>query len=137
MSQELLLEANPREAPREAACKAALQALLQCYNALSAESENWRDVLPRESRRFAAQAVALEATSRRKKHWRVKPKMHIFLELCSGEEKPSLFWAYRDEDFGGTCAHLAHRRGGLLRPGATSRGVLNRFLMKSQVPRIL
>ena len=90
-----------------------------------------------ESRKFAAQAVALEATSPKRKHWRVKPKMHIFLELCCGEEKPSLFWAYRDEDFGGTCARMARRRGGLLKPSATSSNVLKRFLMKSQVPRIL
>ena len=133
MSRELFVHAHPREN----ACKAALQSLEQCYDALSGESADWHEVLPRESRKFAAQAVALETSSRKKKHWRVKPKMHIFLELCCGDEKPSLFWAYRDEDFGGTCARLARRRGGLLRPRATSGNVLGRFLMKSTVPRIL
>jgi len=122
--------------PIEEACKVGIASLNQCYMALSSDSIFWRDILDEHSRRFAAQYVALEAATTHNKRWVVKPKLHLFLELCSSGEKPSKFWAYRDEDFGGTCAHLARRRGGLLRPSATSASMLRKFMVKSRMPRI-
>ena len=62
--------------------------------------------------------------------FRVKPKMHLFLELCISGSKPSLSWTYRDEDFGGTAAQLSRRRGGLLSAKATSHNFLLRFRLK-------
>ena len=132
MAQGILVDADPHEQ----ACKVALGALHQCYMALSDGSIFWKEILEESSRRFAAQYVALEQTKKNAKHWRVKPKLHLFLELCSMGEKPSKFWAYRDEDFGGTCARFARRRGGLLKPNATSRTMLQKFMMKSKLPRI-
>ena len=68
------------------------------------------------------------------KLWKIKPKLHLFLELCSVERtRPSLCWNYRDEDFGGSVARLARRRGGLLSASAFSR---NLILMWSMQPMI-
>ena len=124
----------------EAAMKSAAQELGQCYMALSSSSEGRADALAIHGRLFAAQCVALEAAmNRRGDHvsWRLKPNMHMFLELCSDGSQPSLFWTYRDEDFGGSCAHLARRRGGLMRPGATSGALLRRFRILQPPPRIV
>ena len=46
--------------------------------------------------------------------WRVKPKLHMFLELCSEGSHPAKFWNYRDEDWGGSVARMARGRGGEL-----------------------
>ncbi len=68
------------------------------------------------------------------KLWKIKPKLHLFLELCSVETtKPSLCWNYRDEDFGGSVARLARRRGGLLSARAFSQ---NLILMWSLQPML-
>ena len=88
------------------AMRAAAVELHQCYQALSCNSILWEDILRASSEKFAAQYVALE----NEVTWRVKPKMHLFLELCSDGSRPALFWTYRDEDFGGSCAAWAARR---------------------------
>lgn len=125
--------------PVERAMLAAARELRQCYDALSGTPASIPDALSTHSRRFAAQYIALETAMRARGDtvsWRVKPKMHIFLELCSQGGQPSLFWTYRDEDFGGACAHLARRRGGLLRAKATSASLLRKFCILQPPPRI-
>jgi hypothetical protein len=78
--------------------------------------------------------LILEFLSPGMKLWKIKPKLHLFLELCSVERtRPSLCWNYRDEDFGGSVARLARRRGGLLSASAFSR---NLILMWSMQPMI-
>ena len=52
--------------------------------------------------KFAQQLVALESVD--PACWGLKPKLHLWLELCASGTSPSLFWTYRDEDFEGTCA---------------------------------
>lgn len=113
--------------PEAEAIKAAASNLCRCYEALSSSSSG--DDLASCSRRFAAQFVALEQISPERR-WRVKPKMHMFLELAAEGSNPSLCWTYRDEDFGGTCARLSRRRGGLLKAQETSTVLLQRFLIK-------
>ena len=34
--------------------------------------------------------------------WGLKPKLHLWLEVCASRASPFLFWTHRDEDFGGT-----------------------------------
>ena len=102
--------------------------LAKCYSCLS--SQNFDQQVMRESSiRFARQFVALEQFHGGK-FFTVKPKMHLFLELASGRNKPSTCWTYRDEDFGGSCARMSRRRGGLLNPTATSSGLIARFRIK-------
>ena len=70
------------------------------------------------------------------KLWRLKPKLHQFLHLCSEGGIPSKTWTYRDEEFGGSVARLARRRGGMLRPQATSAKVLWSFATQCKAVRI-
>ena len=109
--------------------------LNRCYRALSSEEIFHGPVLVENSRKFAAQLVALEAASE-KPFWKVKPKLHLFLELCFAEGKPSLCWTYRDEDFGGSCAQMSRRRGGLVNPSATSASLLQRFMIRQPMIRL-
>lgn len=133
LSQAGLLDATNNV---HTAMRAAAVELNECYQALSSNSIFWEDILRVSSRKFAAQYVALERAHLGENVWRVKPKMHLFLELCSDGSRPAMFWTYRDEDFGGSCAAWARRRGGLLRASATSENLLSRFKMKSSVPRL-
>jgi hypothetical protein len=121
--------------PLEQAMLVAATSLNECYSCLAGDSIFWEDLLPLHSRLFAAQLVALEACGDGTK-WKVKPKLHLFLEMCSEGSKPSLVWTYRDEDFGGSCATMARRRGGLQKPGATSANLLTKFRIKNPAPRI-
>ena len=130
LSQELL-----SDAPREAAAKTGMMHLHRCYEALSGDSIFASDVLREQSLRFALQYVALEQTAEGKA-WRIKPKLHLFLEICCEGSKPALFWNYRDEDFGGSVAHLSRRRGGLLSARAFSRNLLERFKVKEPMIRM-
>lgn len=128
------------EEPIELAMRAAATQLQACYAALSASAVAPHASLALASRRFAAQYVALERAMLDRGDavsWRVKPKLHMFLELCSDGSQPSLFWTYRDEDFGGSCAHMARRRGGLLMPSATSKTLLTKFKILQPPARIV
>ena len=69
---------------------------------LSSDSVFAEDVLRGSSVKFAQQSVALESVD--PGCWSLKPKLHLWLELCASGASPSLFWTYRDEDFRGTCA---------------------------------
>ena len=71
--------------------------------------------------------------------WRLKPKMHLLQELCEMREQPSnpsLFWTYRDEDFGGSIAHISRRRGGKNSSSSTATSVLDRFIAQTVVPTL-
>ena len=68
--------------------------------------------------------------------WRVKPKLHMLLELCSEGSRPSTFWTYRDEDFGGSVSRMVRRRGGLLSVRAFSKSLIDKFRMHQPMLRI-
>ena len=62
-------------------------------------------------------AISKQLKDSSDKPWVFKPKIHVFQELCEvpklEEGNPSLSLdGNRDEDFGGTIAHTARRRGG-------------------------
>jgi len=135
--QELATTLLVDDNPKEEAMKSGIYHLHQCYQALSSSSIFFDDILSRSSRLFAAQYVALEASSIGTRFWRIKPKLHLFLELAASGSQPSSFWCYRDEDFGGACAHMARRRGGLARAGPTSSTLLHRWRMRNPVPRLV
>ena len=58
------------------------------------------------SRRFASLFVALE---QRTTTFGIRPKLHMFQELCEMTvgSRPAAHWTYRDEDFGGSLVALA------------------------------
>jgi len=60
--------------------------------------------------------------------------VHLLQELCEMQEQPSnpsLFWTYRDEDFGGTVVHISRTRGGNSIPISTATSVLQRFIAQN------
>ena len=91
------------------------------------------------SRTFALLQVALEthAEQHNSLNWYVKPKLHMFQEMCEfGSTRPATCWTYRDEDFGGSVASYAWRRGGALTAVSVSSMVLIKFRAKHNVPHI-
>ena len=127
-----------RERPVEEAAISAMRHLHQRYASLShdggAGANDSNGDLADKSAQFAAQFVALEAVDG--KQFPVKPILHMFVELGMGNGSPAKCWTYRDEDFGGSCAKFARRRGGLLSVRGTSTGMLTKFRMQAPVVRI-
>lgn len=124
------------DVPEESACKSAAYHLFRCYECLSKRAPNSHEVLLSSSIAFALQYGALRDIST-DPLWRVKPKMHRFLELCHEDCLPSLFWTYRDEDFGGTIAHLSKARGPSKRAFVYMQRALEMFGFKNPEPRLL
>jgi hypothetical protein len=64
--------------------------------------------------------------------WRMKPKFHMLQELLEFQSfslgNPRGFWEYQDEDFVGTIATLALKRGGANTHLACSGNVISRYL---------
>lgn len=126
-----------KEEPLEAAARQIASELRAMYGCLSSEAPFAADRLATHCRRFAALWVTLKGRSA-DPLWRVKPKLHLLQELCemSAGARPALFWTYRDEEFGGTCAQWARRRGGTHSAKAVGRSVLLRFITREAVPRL-
>ena len=71
--------------------------------------------------------------------WRVKPKLHMWLELCDLTDgaDPALTWTYRDEDLGGAVAQMGRRRGGKFSAERVGRNTLQRFCFRHPFPYIV
>ena len=134
LAQELCNKDDPVE---EALYWAAFH-LNECYKALSASMPPaaCTAALKQHSTKFALQYVSLHdhCYPNDNRLFRIKPKLHFFLHLCSDGGDPAKHWCYRDEDFGGSVARVARRRGGLLKVAATSKRVLESLQL--QAPRI-
>ena len=85
---------------RERTMITAAKHLNDCYKHLPADEFHGLG-LKENAIRFAGAYIALSQTSTHEMLWRVKPKMHLFLELCDGSVEPSNIRAYRDEELGG------------------------------------
>ena len=117
--------------------KAATEAgkyLAECYSCLSHDYFD-KDKFSSSARKFVILYGSLASLHPDQMVWRCKPKLHIWLHLCEESlDSPALHWVYRDEDFGGTLAHIATRRGGANSPTAVSHMVLQMFYAKHQIP---
>jgi len=121
--------------PYEKTIKSATIALNRCYDCLSAPNFS-APVLARSSKEFALLSCALEAHMDNKL-WRVKPKLHLFQEMCEcSNSRPSTCWTYRDEDFGGSMASTSRRRGGKASPSSMATAVLTKFAVKNPMPML-
>ena len=122
--------------PVEDTIRAAIVDLAACYDCLSSDHPFSADLLAKHSLRFSLLCVALEDST---DNWHVKPKLHLFQEMCEMHEdlgeRPSAFWTYRDESFGGSVARLARTRG---RNTASSvaKSMLQKFMAKHLLPRL-
>lgn len=109
--------------------------LNSCYENLAGQRFNPAD-MALHSRTFCLLSVALEGLSENKL-WKTKPKLHQMQELLEmGVDNPTLYWCYRDEDFGGTLAGLARSRGGQSSPSSIAKRLLDKFVAKHKVPVI-
>ena len=128
VADERLSDADPVEHALKICCRS----LHQCYLCLDERSFLYADVATAQSTIFALQWVALH------RFWnpiddqafKVKPKLHLWLHICSDRSRPRRYWAYRDEDYGGAVARRGRRRGGILSALSCSRRVLERFWMQ-------
>ena len=124
--RELCSELCDPENPVEQSMLVASEHLQAVYECLSSSHANAAETFKDNSIKFALQYVALSDHFQPvdDRLFRIKPKLHFFLHLCSDGGQPSQHWCYRDEDFGGSIAKAARRRGGMSKPGATSTRVL-------------
>ena len=120
--------------PVEEAVRVGMHHLYMCYQCLSNTVIFSQELLRDSSFRFAQQFCALDTMNR--DLWRVKPKLHLFLELCIEQGRPTTCWTYRDEDWGGSVAKMSRRRGGLLSTAAYSSNLLDRFKMQQPMIRM-
>ena len=126
--RELLADGNDVEQT----VTAAAACLRQVYATLAEDSFLYADVARSQSINFALLWLALHDVQNHDddRCWRLKPKLHLFLHICSDGSRPARHWNYRDEDYGGAVARAARRRGGVLSAPAVSKTVLERFWMQ-------
>ena len=123
--------------PEDRAVQIACDQLNRCKDCLSGDSDVlWSDILRESSKKFALQFQALRMTAEGK-DWKVKPKMHHFLEMCADGQKPSMSWTYRDEDYGGSIAKMSRRRGGKKSAKSWSAQTMTLFCIHNPVPRLV
>ena len=129
---ELADERLSDDDPAEHALKICCRPLHQCYMSLDETSFLYADVATHQSTIFALQWVALHRlwNPSDANAFKIKPKLHLFLHICSDRSRPRRYWAYRDEDYGGAVARRGRRRGGILSVLSCSRRVLERFWMQ-------
>ena len=109
--------------------------LAKCYDCLSSKGPgDQTQELRRQSILYAEELVALAGMNDLR--YSLPPKLHMWLELCCEGCVPSQSWNYRDEDFGGSVASMARRRGGKESAQATSMATLKSFMLKQPVPII-
>ncbi len=113
---------------------ACCEHLNQCYANLSPASFCFES-LKTHCRKFCMLLVSLESHANDASKWAVKPKLHMFQELCETMNScPSLTWTYRDEDAGGGIMQVGRRRGGSNNCWATGQNMLDKFRAKNRIP---
>ena len=121
--------------PESFAAKTCMKHLARCYEFLQPTLQAQQDTLLDNALAFHANLLLLKEFNG--KRWQVRPKLHMFLELCLEGGTPSSSWPnYREESFGGSVSHQGHRRGGFSTPLAMSRSVLTKFCAKASLPRM-
>ena len=125
--------------PVHAAIRQAAYHLDQVYSALSERHPDPCATMKEHGMKFALQYVGLHdhLNDADDKAWRIKPKLHLFMHITSDNSIPRLTWTYRDEDFGGSVARMARRRGGLLRCSSVSHVCLSKFKMSTPCIRVM
>ena len=134
--------------PKEQAMIELTKNLKLAYGCLTNSSTPHPD-LPTYARKVAALWLGLARVIGLKGDWRVKPKLHMWLEACGACTDPNsddvcigntgcptLTWTYRSEDFGGSTARQAWRRGGPLSVYRLGRSTIQKFCAQHPVPYI-
>ena len=120
--------------PTERAAKAAAAELLKCLECLRDGEAPGK--LQTAAQAFAVQYKALRDASA-DPDWRIKPKMHLFMEMVSFTDQPQKTWTYRDEDFGGLVARQSRMKGSWKVTKSFTQHGLDLFAFKNPEPRIV
>lgn len=118
--------------------KSCMHELAVCYKCLVTFDATVLDVA---ARRMALLYVALEKEAEKSnaKRWKVKPKLHLFLELasflCLQKQfgNPKNFWTYSDESYGGKARHAATKRGGKNSSSSSAYKLLQSWCAKTNL----
>ena len=109
----------------EEAIKHTAHHLKNCYDCLS--RDGWSpQVFLRASKKFGTLLVELGRFPNQK-YFKVKPKLHMVMEIGRQGRRPTDTWTYRDESFGHVLSKHAQRRGGKFSIRTTSRTMLQKF----------
>lgn len=136
---QLLRSAWPAQSPHQRVVLAAATSMAECYAVLN----NWDPAkLDHHSRRCAKLLVSLEIEAQElnpgTRRWRIKPKLHAWLELCSRmcatKGNPREYWVYADESLGGVLRNIAELRGGENSARRIAENMLWRFQRKFKLP---
>ena len=106
----------------------------ECYTCLSHTCSRPAGYLKNQAAIFGEHVAKLHKLKPDK--YALLPKMHLFQELCSIGIQPSDGSLYREEDFGGSLAQMAHREGGPDTALSTSRLCLSRFCLNALPPSL-
>jgi hypothetical protein len=118
--------------------KVAAAYLLECYDNLHKARFN-KESLRKAATKFGLQYVGLHqlAKSQNIARWALKPKFHLFQELCHGaQSSPAKYYTYRDESFGGFVSSMCERRGGKYSPHGVGQSFLDKFAGLNQIPQL-
>jgi hypothetical protein len=118
--------------------KLAAAYLVVCYENLH-KSRFSVDSLQSAAKNFGLQYVGLHrlAKSMDVARWPLKPKFHLFQELCHlARSSPAKFYTYRDESFGGFVSSMCERRGGKYTPMAVGQSFLDKFAALHNIPEL-
>ena len=112
-------------------------ALASCYDLMkNAPSPELAHASQQFANAYCACKLHVEGNDPNSLHWHVKPKLHLFQELCEySRRNPRDFWCYRDETFGNVMALFAVRRGGADNPGTNCMHVLQAWCCEEPLPR--
>ena len=117
--------------------------LANCYGFL----QNFDPVqLDTSAKKMALLYVALEKEQQDaniQKRWKIKPKLHMFLELCQHvclqkqRGNPRNFWTYADESHGGIMKRIAMSRGGRNSSNSSAYRLLVKWVAKTDLLEIM
>jgi hypothetical protein len=124
--------------------------VVSCMNHLAKCYEFLQDfdavLLDSEARKMAILYCALEKEkidAGIQKRWKVKPKLHLFLELCTylclerQRGNPRNFWTYADESHGGSMRSIAVARGGRNTSRSSAYRLLSLWVCKIDMLQIM
>ena len=134
--QQLCVSLMDPRIPLEKLLLEAATHLRNCYKQLHSEQYNPR-VLAQEAHIFATSYVEANRVAglAGKNLCKVKPKLHLFCELCyCCKSNPSSSWCYRDEDYAGKAAVAAARKGGKNSVKALATSYFTRWACLYTVP---
>ena len=138
-THELAMSVLDADDPMDKSVQQCALHLKEAYECLSHDAPD-KAKMGEAARKCAPLWVALEAVSVDSGYntWRVKPKLHIWLELCEmslGSDQTKT-WTYRDEDFGGAIARMDEHRGGHLSPWVVGRNCLLKICNMHHFPYV-